>query len=112
MNLLAEALRRVFSKPSTRQYPKERHDLPESFRGRVDWNKETCIFCMMCAINCPTNAITINKERKTWSINIGKCIVCGRCHDVCPTKPKSVFNSKKFELADEKKENFVLNFKK
>ena len=112
MNLLAEAIRRFLSKPSTRRYPKEKPELPEGFRGRVEWNPETCIFCMLCAINCPTNAITINKEKKEWSIDIGKCIFCGRCHDVCPTKPKSVSNSKKYELAEYEKEKFRLKFRK
>jgi formate hydrogenlyase subunit 6/NADH:ubiquinone oxidoreductase subunit I len=111
-NLLLEALQRVFSRPSTRKYPKERPVLPESFRGRIEWNPETCIFCMMCAMNCPTNAITINKEKKTWAIDIGKCIFCGRCHDVCPTKPKSVNNSNRYELADTDKNKFRLDFKK
>ncbi len=112
MNLLGEVIKRVFSKPSTRKYPKERPDIPDGFRGRIEWNKDTCIFCMSCAINCPTNAITINKKNKTWSIDIGKCIFCGRCHDVCPTKPKSVYNSKRYELAEGGKENFNLSFEK
>ncbi|MCK4335519.1 MAG: 4Fe-4S binding protein [Candidatus Aenigmarchaeota archaeon] len=112
MNLLAEAIKRVFSKPSTRKYPKEKPEIPKGFRGRVEWNKDTCIFCMLCAVNCPTNAITINKEEKTWSIDIGKCIFCGRCHDVCPTKPKSVNNSERYELAEYGKEKFNLSFNK
>jgi len=110
MNLLPEVIKRVFSRPSTRRYPKERVSLPKGFRGRIDWNRETCIFCMNCAINCPTNAITIDRDNKTWAIDIGKCIFCGRCHDVCPTKPKSVYNTQKFELSDYRKEKFRLKF--
>jgi hydrogenase-4 component H len=112
MKLLSEVVRRVLSKPSTRKYPKERPEIPEGFRGRISWNKGTCIFCMMCAVNCPTNAITINKEKKIWSIDIGKCIFCGRCNDVCPTKPKSVFNTERYELADFDREKFRLKFSK
>lgn len=112
MNLLGEALKRVFSRPSTGKYPKERPEIPEGFRGRIEWNPKTCIFCMMCAVNCPVNAISIDKEKKKWSIDIGKCIFCGRCHDVCPTKPKSVWNSKRYELADSDKGKFRMSFRK
>jgi formate hydrogenlyase subunit 6/NADH:ubiquinone oxidoreductase subunit I len=112
MNLLPEALKRVFSKPSTRRYPKEKPKLPDGFRGRIEWSKATCIFCMACAINCPTNAITIQKEQKTWAIDIGKCIFCGRCHDVCPTKPKSVNNSERYELSEHEKAKFRLSYTK
>jgi formate hydrogenlyase subunit 6/NADH:ubiquinone oxidoreductase subunit I len=112
MNLLGEAIKRVFSRPSTKKYPKEKPKIPEGFRGRIEWNKDSCIFCMMCAINCPTNAITIDKEKKIWSIDIGKCIFCGRCHDVCPTKPKSVRNSERYELSEYGKAKFKLSFRK
>ena len=112
MNLLPEALQRLFSRPSTRRYPKQRAPLAPGFRGKVEWKKETCTFCMLCAINCPTNAIVVNKEQKTWAIDVGKCIFCGKCHDVCPTKPKSVDNSDKFELAGSDKDKFKETHKK
>jgi formate hydrogenlyase subunit 6/NADH:ubiquinone oxidoreductase subunit I len=99
MNLLPEAVRRLFSRPSTRRYPKQKPLLPEGFRGKVEWDREACTFCMLCATNCPVNAITINKENKIWAIDNGKCIFCGKCHDVCPTNPKAVSNSGKYELA-------------
>lgn len=112
MELLPEAIRRFFSKPSTRRYPKERPKLPEGFRGKIEWNKDTCTFCMLCAIDCPANAITINEKEKTWHIDIGKCIFCDRCHDVCPTTPKSVNSSDKYELAGHDKEKFMESHKK
>ncbi len=112
MELLPEAIRRALSRPSTRRYPKVRPKMPEGFRGKVEWNRETCIFCMLCAIDCPSNAITVNKEEKTWAIDVGKCIFCGRCHDVCPTKPKSVHNSDEFELAGSDREKFAEKFRK
>jgi formate hydrogenlyase subunit 6/NADH:ubiquinone oxidoreductase subunit I len=61
---------------------------------------------MLCAVNCPAAAITINKEKKEWTVDIGKCIFCGRCEDVCPTKPKSVFLGKKYENADYDRKKF------
>ncbi len=112
MKLMPEAVKRLFSRPSTRRYPKTRPLLPPGFRGKVEWNRETCTFCMLCAISCPTNAIAINKVEESWSIDIGKCIFCGRCHDVCPTKPKSVNNSDRFELAAHDRHKFAEHHKK
>ena len=112
MMILKEALKKLFSKPVTQKYPKEKPKLPEGFRGRIAWNKDTCIFCMLCQMNCPTGAITINKAEKTWSIDVGKCIFCGRCHDVCPTNPKSVYNTDIYEIAEFDRENLKLTFKK
>ena len=111
-NLLTEAIYRLFSKPNTKMYPVKPADIAKGFRGKIEWKKDTCIFCMMCVTNCPTNALTMNKEKKTWAIDIGKCIFCGRCHDVCPTKPKSIDNSSEFELANTDKKKFKHEEKK
>jgi formate hydrogenlyase subunit 6/NADH:ubiquinone oxidoreductase subunit I len=112
MKLLGEILKRVVSKPSTRKYPKERPKIPEGFRGKVTWNKETCIFCMLCSLNCPANAIMIDREKKEWRIDHGRCVRCGRCEDLCPTKPKSVRLSRSYEDSDYKRKNLKDEFKK
>ena len=109
MRLLGEALKRMVTKPVTRKFPKEKPLIPEGFRGRVEHNKETCTFCMLCAMNCPAAAIAINREKKEWRVDIGKCIYCGRCEDVCPTKPKSVKLGKRYENTDYDRENFKRN---
>lgn len=101
MGVLREAVRRIFSKPVTSKYPAEKPEVPKGLRGKVKWHKKTCIWCSMCAINCPSAAIKIDKEKKIWSIDTSKCIFCGRCEEVCPTKPKSVTLSREFELATE-----------
>lgn len=45
--------------------------------------------CMVCAKNCPSNAIT-GEKGKVHTINEDKCIKCGACLDVCSTKYNAV----------------------
>jgi formate hydrogenlyase subunit 6/NADH:ubiquinone oxidoreductase subunit I len=37
-------------------------------------------------VNCPTGAIVVNKKTKKAEVDLGKCILCGLCNDVCPVK--------------------------
>ncbi len=97
MGVKTEVIHRLFSRPVTTKYPAVKADLQEGLRGKVIWHKKDCIWCKMCEINCPANAIKIDKEKRIWSIDSGKCIFCGRCEEVCPTTPKSVILTKKVE---------------
>ncbi|MBN2101545.1 MAG: 4Fe-4S dicluster domain-containing protein [Candidatus Aenigmarchaeota archaeon] len=105
MGVKSEVIHRLFSKPVTTKYPAVKADLQEGLRGKVEWHKKSCIWCRMCEINCPANAIKIDKENRVWSIDSGKCIFCGRCEEVCPTKPKSVTLSKKVETGTTDRES-------
>ena len=104
MGVKSEVIHRLFSRPVTTKYPAVKAYLQEGLRGKVIWHRKSCIWCKMCEINCPANAIKIDKEKREWSIDSGKCIFCGRCEEVCPTKPKSVIMSKKFELSTKKRD--------
>lgn len=46
---------------------------------------EKCEGCMICARNCPTDAISGGK-RLVHVIDQEKCIKCGTCLDVCPPR--------------------------
>jgi len=46
---------------------------------------EKCQGCMICMRNCPTEAISGGK-RLVHVIDQDKCIKCGTCLDVCPSK--------------------------
>jgi ech hydrogenase subunit F len=86
MGMLTESIRNLFSRPYTRRYPAMQAALPETNRGRVEWDMKKCIWCFLCQKNCPTHAITTDKVGKTQSVNRGQCIACGRCVEVCPTQ--------------------------
>jgi formate hydrogenlyase subunit 6/NADH:ubiquinone oxidoreductase subunit I len=47
---------------------------------------DTCVFCGICAKKCPTDAITVDRGAKTWSIKRMQCIQCSCCVEVCPKK--------------------------
>lgn len=43
--------------------------------------EETCTQCMQCVDYCPTNNITFEDGKFTWS---DKCTLCLRCYHLCP----------------------------
>lgn len=86
MGMILRSLRNLLSKPYTTKYPKAKAELPHGNRGRVEWNMEDCIFCMLCQKNCPTLAISTDKAAKTQAVTRNRCMACSRCVEVCPKK--------------------------
>ena len=84
--MLTNILRNLGSKPATRKYPYEKREPFKDTRGKVGIDVSKCIFCGICARKCPSDAITVNKNEKSWEIDPFKCIICGECAQVCPKK--------------------------
>jgi len=50
---------------------------------------EICVDCLLCRKNCPEGAIDVG-EKDILVIDQSKCIKCGICFDVCPSKVRAI----------------------
>lgn len=53
MDFTRTALKNLFSKPATRQYPQVPREYPARSRGHVEIDMEACILCGLCSRKCP-----------------------------------------------------------
>ena len=83
---------------ATVKYPFAPLEVSPGFRGKPDLMPSQCIACGACA--CPANALTIQTDdqqnSRTWQLYLRRCIYCGRCEEVCPTRAIQLTNN--FEL--------------
>jgi len=77
-------LRSLFKKPATLMYPVVPRAWKERTRGRIEIDIDNCIFCGICSRKCPTDAITVDRNTKSWAIARMGCIQCCCCVEVCP----------------------------
>lgn len=100
----------------TLQYPEERWEVPERFRGFLFNDIHTCISCNMCVKMCPMDCISLESVRGadkkpvlvSYDINIGRCMYCGLCVEVCP--PKSLKHTGGYEMASVERGELILHF--
>lgn len=90
MDFTGFALKNLFSKPATSNYPFEPATYPERSRGHIEIDIDSCIMCGMCQRKCPSSAITVDKATRTWSIERMGCVQCENCVAGCPKKCLSI----------------------
>jgi formate hydrogenlyase subunit 6/NADH:ubiquinone oxidoreductase subunit I len=76
----------LFKKPATLMYPVVPREWQERTRGHIDIVMDDCILCGICAKKCPTQAISVARDAKSWTIQRMRCIQCSCCVEVCPKK--------------------------
>ena len=91
-----KAIKFLFQKPKTLQYPFELKEPASRYRGfhTNDWEK--CTGCGNCADICPNEAIEMVKiselvakpdegiKDERPKLDYGRCCFCGLCVDICP----------------------------
>lgn len=97
----------------TEQYPLERPQVAERYRGaprlnvNPDTNESLCIACDLCAVACPENLIVVGsvrneqtrrKELTTFTYDTSRCMFCGLCEDACPVDALEL--TQDFEMAN------------
>ena len=101
---LKEAVIAVFSPRFTTKFPAEPCVVPERYRGKPEFDSDTCIGCGACVNVCPTNALTqiddLEADTPVRKIiyRSDACIFCGNCSDNCTTET-GIKLSNKWDLA-------------
>lgn len=103
--------KKMFEKPVTIQYPEEKPNIPERYRGRIVLTRdpsgeERCVACYLCSAVCPVDCITIQATERedgrrypeAFRINFNRCIFCGLCAEACPTLALQMTTD--FEMAE------------
>jgi len=83
---------------------KERAEQLAQTKGRTDFSFVTgkyidsglCDNCRECAMFCPTGALTLTSGNDGIIFQVGKCIHCGICNDVC--RPRAIGDSDGFDM--------------
>ncbi|MEN2974613.1 MAG: 4Fe-4S dicluster domain-containing protein [Candidatus Caldarchaeales archaeon] len=98
MHITVEALKNIFKKASTEEYPLKKKTL-EGYRGRPIWIMEKCVGCSLCVRICPVKAIQITGKGKEAVITflLDRCICCAQCVESCNVKAIEI--TREFEFA-------------
>lgn len=94
------------------QYPEERVDYPDAFRGmpvlvQLENGQPKCVACGLCEFACPTDCITIvpgelegagiERYPEQFDIDLSRCMFCGLCEEACPEE--AIVMSREVELS-------------
>jgi len=102
------------------QFPEERVDYPDAFRGmpvlvQLDNSLPRCVACGLCEFACPTDCISIvpgelegagiERYPEAFDIDMSRCMLCGLCEEACPEE--AIVMSREIEIASFTREAMV-----
>lgn len=115
---LAKTLEQFFRKPITIQYPEQKREVSERFRGhpfllKHENGEPRCVACGLCEAVCPSMAITVTpgtrgmheKYPTEFVIDLARCIYCGFCEEACPKA--AIALNRKYELSRYDREELI-----
>jgi NADH-quinone oxidoreductase subunit I len=94
------------------QYPEERVDYPDAFRGmpvlvQLENGQPRCVACGLCEFACPTDCISIvpgelegariERYPEAFDIDMSRCMFCGLCEEACPEE--AIVMSREVEIS-------------
>jgi len=113
-SMVGDIIKSLFKKPATIQYPVERIQAPDRYRGQLFWEPEKCTGCQLCIKDCPSDAIeliVLDKVNKRFVMryDMDRCTYCAQCIASCRLKCLNM-SSEQWELASIKKEPFTVYY--
>jgi len=112
---LKEAVIAVFSPRFTTRFPYEPCEVPQKYRGKPEFDLDSCIGCGACVNVCPTEALTMIDDEQAdpparkITLRCDTCIFCGNCSENCTTTD-GINLSNKWDLASLNKDDFIETF--
>ncbi len=77
--MLTAILRSLRTGVVTERYPERPARIPERFRGAPQVRSGSLLDALPPPSTCPTGAIALGEAQRRYSVDLARCVFCGRC---------------------------------